>query len=237
MIEQRDEGYRFSVEPFLLADFADVSIENKILDVGTGSGIIPILISKKKPALNIIAVELQKVLSDLAIENVDSAGLSSFIKVVHGDFLEISKKFHTESFDLIISNPPYRKLNSGRINSNPVKAFARHEIKLNLPNLIETSFRLLKSTGRIVLSYPLSRKAEVLKVLSRLKLVPSRLRDVYGRPGANAKFFLIEAKKLRDNYSIKEDSIYIYKADGSYSENMEQIYASFDYPYRSHRVR
>ncbi len=237
MIEQRDEGYRFSVEPFLLADFADVSSVYKILDVGTGSGIIPILISKKKSDLNIVAVEIQKVLSDLALENVQSAGLSSFIKVIYGDFLEISKKFQIGSFDLILSNPPYRKINSGRVNPNPIKALARHEIKLNLPDLVEASFRLLKPNGRIVLSYPLARKNEVLEVLNRSQLVPIRLRDIHGRPGAIAKFFLVEAEKLRmDSSSIKEESMYIYKPDGSYSENMERIYASFDHPCRSHRV-
>jgi len=236
MIEQRDEGYRFSIEPFLLADFADVSFGNKILDVGTGSGIIPLLISKKKSDLKITAVEIQKLLSDLALTNVQSAGLSASIEVICGDYLEVSKKLQADSFDLILSNPPYTKLNSGRVNPNQVKAIARHEIKLNLPNLVEASFRLLKPNRRIVLSYPISRKSEVLEVLNCSKLVPTRLRSVYGRPGAIAKFFLVEAEKLRADSSLEEDSIYIYKPDGSYSENMERVYASFDYPYRSHRV-
>jgi tRNA1Val (adenine37-N6)-methyltransferase len=236
MIEQREKGYRFSIEPFLLADFASVSQENEILDIGTGSGVIPILISKRKPGLNIVAVEIQKILSDLAFENIQSAGFSAAIKVISGDFLEISKELQPDSFDMILSNPPYRKLNSGRINPNPVKAIARHEVKLNLPNLVEASFRLLKSNGRVVLSYPTSRKREVLEALSRSKLVPIRLRNVYGRPGAIAKFFLVEAKKSAIVSSIEEDSIYIYKSDGSYSENMERLYASFDYPCRPHRV-
>lgn len=236
MIEQREEGYRFSIEPFLLADFANISSGNKILDIGTGSGIIPILISKKKPDLKIIAVEIQKLLSDLALENVQSAGLSGFIEVVYGDYLEVSQKLQVDSFDLILSNPPYRKLNSGRVNPNPVKALARHEIKLNLPDLVEASLRLLKPNGKVVLSYPVSRKNEVLKVLKRSQLVPIRLLTVYGHPGAIAKFFLVEAEKLGTDSPIIEDSIYIYKSDGSYSENMERIYASFDHPYRSHRV-
>ena len=138
---------------------------------------------------------------------------------------------------MILSNPPYRKLNSGRVNPNSVKALARHEIKLNLPNLVEASFRFLKPNGRIILSYPISRKVEVLKVLNRTQLVPTRLRNVYGRPGAVAKFFLVEAEKLKKGSSLEEESIYIYKPDGSYSESMERIYASFDHPYRSHRVR
>ncbi len=236
MIEQRKEGYRFSVEPFLLADFANVSSGIEVLDIGTGSGIIPILISKKKPGLKITAVEIQKLLSDLALENIQSASLSAFIEVICGDYLEVSQNLQTSSFDMVLSNPPYRKLNSGRVNPNPVKAIARHEIKLNLHNLIEASFRLLKPNGRIVLSYPMSRKSEVLEVLSRSKLVPTRLRDVYGCPGAIAKFFLVEAEKIEVDSSLEEDSIYIYKSDGSYSENMEQIYASFDHPFRSHRV-
>ena len=237
MIKQDKLGYRFSVEPFLLVDFANVYPKSKLIDVGTGSGIIPVLMCQKYSDLKIVAIEIQQSLSNLALENFQSSGLMSFIKLIYGDFLKVAKKIESLSFDLIISNPPYGKLNGGRVNPSPFKALARHEIKLNLLNLVETSFRLLKPNGRIILSYPIYRKFEVLQVLNILKLVPTRLRSVYGRPGAIAKFFLVEAVKSGTNSSTKEDSIYICKQDGSYSENMEKIYASFDYTNRSHRLR
>ena len=149
MIEQIKRGYRFSIEPFLLADFASVRNGNKILDIGTGSGVIPILLSKTKSDLEIIAVEIQKLLSDLAFKNVQSAGLSAVIEIIYGDFLEVSERLQLESFDMVLSNPPYRKLNSGRINPNIVKAISRHEIKLKLRNIVETSFRLLRANGKV----------------------------------------------------------------------------------------
>jgi len=237
MIEQIKRGYRFSIEPFLLADFASVRNGNKILDIGTGSGVIPILLSKTKSDLEIIAVEIQKLLSDLAFKNVQSAGLSAVIEIIYGDFLEVSERLQLESFDMVLSNPPYRKLNSGRINPNIVKAISRHEIKLKLRNIVETSFRLLRANGKIVLSYPISRKREVLGELIGAKLIPKRLLNIYGHSGTIAKFFLVEAEKSRIVSPIKEDAICIYKSDGSFSENMERVYASFNYPCRSHRIR
>ena len=236
MIEQLSDGYRFSIEPFLLADFADVSKVFRVLDIGTGSGIIPLLLSKKNSKLKVVAIEIQELLSDLAIKNVRLAGLSNMIEVVQGDFLKIAATFESKPFDIVLSNPPYRKLNSGRINPDPVKAIARHEIKLNFSSITEMAFKLLKPNGRIVLSYPVSRIDEVLTILNRSNLVPSRLRKVYGYPGALAKFFLVEAEKSRVASPVVEDAFFIYKPDGSYTENMERVYASFNYPSRSHRI-
>lgn len=234
VIEQDEEGYRYSNEPFQLADFILPPAGGRVLDIGTGCGIIPILLAVREPRLEITAVEIQKPLYDTAVNNVARNGLSGTIKVVFGDFTALAPTLGT--FDVIISNPPYRKINSGRINPNRVKAVARHELALTLPALAECSFPLLKPGGRIALSYPTHRLEETQRLLRLNRMNPRRLRLVYGYRGGKAKFFVIEAVRGQTDGNIAEESLCVYNADGSYSREMKSIYASFNYPGRSHRV-
>lgn len=235
IIEQEKEGYRYSTEPFLLADFAGPRAGWRVLDVGTGCGIIPLLLATREPRLEITAVEIQKPLYDSALKNTAANGLSAKIKVLLGDFIDLAPALGT--FDLIISNPPYRKINSGRLNPDKVKKLARHELTLTLPLLVENSFPLLKPGGKIVLAYPLHRLDEVLRQLRLSHLNPHRLRFIHGSQGAKAKIFLVEAVKEQPAECIVEDSLYIYNTDGSYTQEMETLYVSFNYPGRSHRIR
>lgn len=233
VIEQDEEGYRYSNEPFQLADFVLPSA-GRVLDIGTGCGVIPILLAAREPRLEIAAVEIQKPLYDAAVHNVARNGLSETIEVVFGDFTVLAPTLGT--FDVIVSNPPYRKINSGRINPNRVKAVARHELALTLPALVERSFPLLKPGGRIVLSYPMHRLEETRRLLKLNRMSPRRLRLVHGCRGGEAKFFVIEAVRGQTDGNIAEESLCVYNPDGSYSREMKSIYASFNYLGRSHRI-
>lgn len=235
IIDQGKEGYRFSTEPFLLADFVRLKPGINILDVGTGCGVIPLLLTVREPLLKITAVEIQKPLYDSAARNVADNGLHQTIRVHHGDFLTLAARLGV--FDLIVSNPPYRKINSGRLNPDTVKAIARHELTLALPALIEKSAPLLKHGGRIALAYHPNRLEEVLHELRRHQLHPRRLRLIHGYRGAEAKIFLVEAVKEEFAELTVEDAFYIYHADGSYTQGMKKVYESFNYPCRSHRLR
>ena len=124
-IIQNDEGYRYSIEPFLLADFAVLRSGQEVLDIGTGCGIIPLLMVNRESKLKITGIEIQSSLAAIAKKNVSKN--KKQIKILNGDFLDKKLTFSTEQFDLIISNPPYRKINSGRMNLNEGKAIARHE--------------------------------------------------------------------------------------------------------------
>ena len=146
-IEQSEDGYRYSIEPFLIGDFSNVQPGMRVLDVGTGCGIIAILLAIKEPQLEVVSLEVQKSLYQLAKSNIEKNALSDRIQAIEGDFNEIAKSMG--SFDLVISNPPYRKKNTGRINPNQEKAIARHEIKLNLESLVKKGAMLLKPGGRI----------------------------------------------------------------------------------------
>jgi len=222
IIVQTDSGYRYSIEPFLLAEFAPLIPGQNVLDIGTGCGIIPLLMVHREPTLKITGIEIQDV--GAAEKNISINQVN--IKIVHGDFLEWTTG--EEQFDLIVSNPPYRKINSGRTNPDIGKAIARHEIKLNLPSLLDKAQSLLKKGGHITLAYPPIRLQETLRELEMRKMFPSRVRFIHGHINAQAKIFLVDAIKEKKSDLIVESPLYVYNKDESYTQEMQEIYDSFN---------
>jgi len=237
-MEQTPDGYRYSIEPFLLVNFANLSTGNRLLDIGTGCGIIPLLASTQVELRKIVAIEIQKSLYDLAVINMSKNGISDKVNLTHGDFTS-STTLNSKNglFDTVISNPPYRKLNTGRINPNHEKAVARHEISVNLNSLLTKTSSLLKHGGALVMAYPPVRLKEVQETLCSHKLFPSRLRFIHGSREADARIFLIESVKNRQAECVIESPLFIYNKDGSYSKEMEKIYASFNYSSWAHNIQ
>ncbi len=236
-INQNPEGYRYSVEPFLLAHWVRPAGGSRILDIGTGCGVIPLLLMSRQADLEITAVEIQNSLYQSALDNVEANGWSPHIQVREGDFQTIARDLAPESFDWILSNPPYRKMNSGKINPCQGKALARHELALTLETLTTASAPLLKPGGRIALAYPFYRLEEVMHQLLQVQLQPTRFVRVYGHEEVAPKICLVEAVKGESHQDPMEQTLTIYHPDGSYTQTMQEIYASFSYPERSHRLR
>ena len=226
IIIQNDFGYRYSIEPFLLADFAQLLPDQKVLDIGTGCGIIPILIVFREPTLKVTGIEIQDASAESAEKNISTNKME--IKIVHDDFLDWAQRVDIEQFDLIVSNPPYRKINSGRTNPDPGKAIARHELKLSLPSMLDKAQPILKKGGHITLAYPPIRLQETLAELESRKLIPSRIRFIHGNQNAEAKIFIVDAIKEKKSDLIVDSPLYVYNNDGSYSKEMQEIYDSFN---------
>ena len=237
VIKQSNDGYRHSIEPFLLAYFANLLPGYRILDIGTGCGIIPLLTSIKIKLGEIVAIEIQKPLYDLAVINMSINGILKKVNLCHADFTGPTLNPEDGLFDTIISNPPYRKLNTGRINPNQEKAIARHEISMDLNSLLNKTSRLLKQGGTFIMTYPLLRLNEVQKKLYTKNLFPSRLLYIHGSRDADARIFLIEAIKNRKVQCVIEQPLFIYNESGSYSKEMEKIYASFNYCNRTNYIK
>jgi len=194
-IRQPRLGYRFSLDAILLADFLHVKADERLIDIGTGSGIIPLLASELTEAREIVGLELQERLFTLAHENIRLNHLEDRITIIRGDLKQVAHAFQAGEFDVVCSNPPYRKVGAGRLNPNPETAIARHEVACDLNDLVTASKFLVKPGGKVFLIYLAERLGELMSQLRRHKLEPKRLRFVHSNHTAEASLALIEARR------------------------------------------
>lgn len=165
---QPKSGYRFSSDPFILSALVNLEGVKTVLDVGCGCGIIPLLLSNKSSQpINITGVELQRELVDCALQNIANHHLAEQVRIIHADINQIRCKDINGPVDLIVSNPPYKKSGTGRINPDPQKAVARHEIKLTLNQLFAVADRLLTPSGNLTLIFPYDRLEELHRVIQQ----------------------------------------------------------------------
>jgi tRNA1Val (adenine37-N6)-methyltransferase len=194
-ILQKKKGYRFSIDAILLSQFISLRKGEKAIDLGTGCGIVPLLLAKATNAHSFVGIEIQRELAELARRNVALNCLDEHITILFRDFKKLKGVFSPGAFDVVFSNPPYRKRLTGRVNPSPEKAIARHEIKGTLDDLIKMAAYLLPAKGRCYLIYSASRAVDLLFTLRRHKLEPKRLRFVHPKKEEDAKFILVESVK------------------------------------------
>jgi tRNA1Val (adenine37-N6)-methyltransferase len=194
-IVQKKKGYRFSVDAILLSQFTEIRKNENVIDLGTGCGILPLLLSQTTKANFFVGVEIQKGLAECAEKNVFLNHLGSRISILKQDLRNLKRTFPPGSFHVVLSNPPYRRYRTGRINPSMEKAIARHEIKGTLGDLISIASYLLPPKGRCYLIFPAVRTLDLLVALRGAKLEPKRLRFVHPRMADEAKFILIESIK------------------------------------------
>jgi len=194
-IIQKKKGYRFSVDTLLLSQFVRIRKNERVIDLGTGCGILPLLLSQSTRAHSFVGVEIQKGLVECAEKNVILNHLEDRISILKQDFRELKAIFRPGSFDVALSNPPYREFQTGRINPSTEKAIARHEIKGRLEDLISHASYLLPPKGRCYLIFPALRTVDLFLALRNGKLEPKRIQFVHPRVGEEAKFILTESIK------------------------------------------
>jgi tRNA1Val (adenine37-N6)-methyltransferase len=194
-IFQRRRGYRFSIDAVLLSQFVKLRRNEKVIDLGTGCGILPLLLSQTTKAVSFVGVEVQRGLADLATRNVHLNQLESKIAILHQDFRSLKKTFPPGTFDVVISNPPYRRRLSGRTNPLAEKAIARHEIKGTLDDLISIASYLLPAKGRCYLIYPATRAVDLFATLRGRNVEPKQARWVHPHADEGANLILVEALK------------------------------------------
>jgi tRNA1Val (adenine37-N6)-methyltransferase len=229
---QHKSGYRFSADAVLLSAFINTPRLKKIADLGAGSGIIGLLLAKKYPAAEITLIELQENLVRLAEKNAVLNGLDKKVKIVHADIRELfaggymqkigNGPLHT--YDLVVSNPPFRKTKTGLISPDDEKAMARHEIHLPIASLMKSAFSLLRHHGRLCVIYLPERLAEVMDAMRQHCLEPKRLCFVHSNVSAEAKMVLIEAVKEGKIGLKVERPLCLYDEDGNYTDEVRQIY-------------
>lgn len=225
-IVQDTDFFSFSLDSVLLPNFFtyDNSV-NKILDIGTGNAPIPLILSKKTNS-KIYAIEIQKDLYDLAKETLEINKLDERITLINDDINNFEKYFKHGEFDVILCNPPYFKVNNNsRKNEVIQKAIARHELMLNLEQLLRISNKLLKNSGRFAMVYRTERITEVLCMMSKYNLEPKRILLVFPKPGTSSNLFLVEGVKNAKpgiktlNYLIAHDE------KGNYTEKVRNFFS------------
>jgi tRNA1Val (adenine37-N6)-methyltransferase len=194
-ILQKKKGYRFSIDAVLISQFVKILKNEKVIDLGTGCGILPLLLSQTTKAHSFVGVEIQKGLAECAKKNVILNYLEDRISILHQDYRKLNSIFPPGSFDVVLSNPPYRKYRTGRVNPSIEKAIARHEIRGTLEDLISIASYLLPTKGRCYLIFPALRTIDLLMILRAEKLEPKRLQFVHPRIKEGAKFILVESVK------------------------------------------
>jgi tRNA1Val (adenine37-N6)-methyltransferase len=221
-VEQAQDGYRFSIDAVLLAHHARPRPQDRVLDLGTGCGIIPLLLAYRWPQLTLYGVEIQQELAQLARANVRANAMQERITILHSDLSTLRPAELGGPVDLVVSNPPFRKIKSGRINPNAQRAVARHEIKTNLLEVLNTVRAMLRTGGRLLLIYAAERGVEALVAMQAAGLEPKFLRTIHARQGSRAKLLLIEAvQQGRAGLEVGPPLI-IYRSDGAYTAEVAQ---------------
>ena len=224
-VKQDRSGYRFSIDSILLACHAKPRPKDKVLDLGTGCGIIPLILAYREPNLNIFGIEVQKELADIAGSNVEENHMGDIITILCKDMKELKNDMISGPADLIISNPPYRKKESGRINPDMQRAVARHEIKLALNDITETVRRVLRTTGRFVTIYSAERITDLLTHLRSAGIEPKFLRMSHSGIKTEAKLVIVEGiKGGRPGLKI-DPPLLIYDEKGAYTQEVEEMFS------------
>ena len=214
-IVQVNEYFNFSLDSVLLANFVDINNKIKnIIDLGTGNAPIPLILSTKTKE-KIIGVEIQKEVYNLAIESVKINGLENQIEILNVDIKDLLSYYKHESFDLILSNPPYfKKKDTSILNDNNIKTNARHETLINVEEIISISSKLLVNKGILALVHRTERLAEIIELLRKYNLEPKKIRFIFPKRNSESNLFLIEARK-NTNSGVKVLSPLIVHDDNS----------------------
>lgn len=223
-IIQNPSKFCFGMDAVLLSGFARVKPGSRVLDLGTGTGIIPILLEAKTKAASLIGLEIQEESADMARRSVALNGLQEKIEIITGDIREAGTIFDAASFDVITSNPPYMAGSHGLVNPEEPKAIARHEILLTLQELIREAAKLLKPGGNFFLVHRPTRLSEIMMMLTSFHLEPKRLQLVHPYMDKEPNMVLIEAKRGAGQGMRIMKPLIVYREPGVYMPEIYEIY-------------
>jgi tRNA1Val (adenine37-N6)-methyltransferase len=221
---QHRQGYRFSIDAVLLAAFSAPEAEDRIVDLGTGCGIIPLILGYRHPAVNITGIEIQPELGELAASNVAINELTERVTIIRGDMKSLSIQAVSGPVDLVISNPPYRKGRSGRVNPHPQRAAARHEILATLQDVTAAAARLLGIGGRFAIVYPAERITDLLTNLRSAGIEPKNIQTVHAKSRDPARLVLLSGIKGGGPGAVVHEPLVIYQPDGAYTDRVQAMF-------------
>ena len=224
-IIQNKDGFCFGMDSVLLSDFAkEIKKNSSIADLGTGTGILAILLSGKTQDTQIVGVEIQKEVAEMANRSILLNNLENRIQIICEDIKNLKAKYEQGSFDAIVTNPPYKKVGTGKINKKDKKIISRHEITANLEDFISISNYLLKDHGSIYMVHRPERIADIFVLLRKYKLEPKVLKIVYPTLEKSSNLILIKAVKHSKPFLKVEKPLIVYTNEGNYTDEILKIY-------------
>ena len=224
-IIQNTNGFCFGIDAVLLSDYAkNIKKDAKVLDLGTGTGIISILLCGKIKLSKIIGVEVQQEVADMAKRSAKLNNLEDKFEIINENIINLDKIYERNSFDVIVTNPPYKKENTGILNEEEKKLISRHEILAKLEDYIKISNKLLKDKGEFYMVHRPERLVDIMSYMRQYKIEPKEIRFVCSHNNESPKLVLIKGVKNAKPFLKFKENLYIYNKDGSYTEEIYKIY-------------
>ena len=221
---QHPDHFCFSLDAVLLANFSNPTQKDRVLDLGTGTGIIPHLVQAKYDLDKVYGIDIQEQMIDMAIRSAQYNDLAEELEFLELDLRAALDYFGTESFSYLLSNPPYLKEGRGQISPNESIAIARHELKCKLEDIVKVSNQLLKYGGRAAYVYRSQRLNELIALMEEYNLTCKRMRMVHSTLNSPAELVLVEAKKGGGTNVEILPPLYIYDEEGDYTTEIQEIY-------------
>ena len=223
-IIQRPKEFCYGIDAVLLSDFAKVKDGGRICDLGTGTGIIPLILRHKTKASEICGIELQKNSYDLALRNVELNGLERELHMFHGDVLDGVQMLGKGCFDTVVTNPPYTAPGEGMKSNNEAKRLARHESTATLQDFVRVAADLLKDKGNFYLVHRPSRLVDIMMACRQYRLEPKLIRMVAPRVGVQPNILLLHCVKYGNPELLWLPTLYVYDGEKGYTKEIDQIY-------------
>ncbi|MDF2520674.1 MAG: yfiC [Clostridia bacterium] len=224
MLIQKEDTFKFGVDAVLLADFAEVKRTDSVLEMGTGTGVIPILLHAKRQPKSITALEIQPDMADMARRSVKYNKLEQSISILNMDLKEAPKALGKAIYDCVVTNPPYVKKESGINNPTENKAISRFEIACTLQDVLCSAKKLLRPGGKLFMVHRADRLVDIIFEMRSLGIEPKRIRFVHSSVGKRPHLILIEGTRGGRPELKFMDPLYIYDDKGQYTEEIHRIY-------------
>lgn len=221
---QKKDGFRFGVDAVLLSNFANIKNKHRVIDLCTGTGIIPFLIAGKTNSNSIVGIEIQEDMVEMANRSVIINEVEKRIEFIWGDLKDNKLLKNIPKCDVLTVNPPYKLQNSGIINPKDKFAVARHEILCNLEDVIAAARVLLKDNGRIFMVHRPERLADIITLMRKYKIEPKRIQMVHPNFKKAPNIVLVEGQRDGGAFLKWDEPIYVYDDSGNYSEQINKIY-------------
>jgi len=221
---QKQNGFRFTLDSVLVAHFATVKTGDKIVDLGTGTGVIPLILSTRASKIQITGIELQEAMAEMAERSVQLNNLAEVIKIIKGDFRGIHRQIGGGKYNLVTGNPPYWWPRQGAVNPAETKAISRHELTCSLEDVVASASKLLNYQGRFALIYPVNKMLRLFELLRAFQLEPRKLRFIHSFRERSARLLLLEARKNAPAELEVMPPLIIYEKPGQYGAEILSWY-------------